>query len=166
MPGRQSGGASDTISTAAATELAEGIKALLEDKIPVCDADVAELRAKVTFVWLCATYTMWYTYATHATGRRSDTTGEVFDAIYSVTGPSHALHTHRYIINRCLPIPAFHFHSMYQLAEQVALKSMVAEIFAKLQVAENMVQVADVESTELSDTAHSVVQEPQVRTRW
>ena len=55
---------------------------------------------------------------------------------------------------------------MYQLAEQVALKSLVAEIFAKLQVAENMVQVADVESTELSDTAHPVVQEPQVRTRW
>ena len=69
------------------------------------------------------------------------------------------------LIDAC-PFRHFTFtRSMYQLAEQVALKSLVAEIFAKLQVAENMVQVADVESTELSDTAHPVVQEPQVRTR-
>ena len=68
--------------------------------------------------------------------------------------------------------PFWHFtslHTVCQLAEQVALKSLVAEIFGKLQVAENMAQVAEVESTELSDTAntaHPVVQQQQVQTRW
>ena len=108
--GRQSGGASDTISTAAATELAEVIKALPEEKVPVdCDADVGELRAKVTF-GLCVV-----PHATRATGRRSNTTAcmgdEVLDAMCSVTCPASYSDTAD-IIRSMLAHSGISLHSM------------------------------------------------------